>query len=152
MDIFSKMQQELNKEVETIIKEKFAVYKNPSTLELNKLLRDDGPSVRIIASERTKSFYVFNAEQLHFQACRLISEFQPILKLIATEEQPAYIFTATGEIENGKITLISSDILSWSRFDDTIRRSIKMKDWSFMDKYLNSPVKAFLKKLKVNKA
>lgn len=150
MDIFSKMQQELDEEVETIISEKFVVYKNPSTVELNKLLRDDGADIRIIASERTKSVYVFNGEQLHFQACRLISEFHPILSLIGTEEQPAYIFTASGVIENGKITLTSSDILSWSRFDDTIRRSIKMKDWSFMDKYLNKPVKAFLKNLKVN--
>ena len=113
---------------------------NPGPVELNKLVRKMGKDVRIIASEKTKNVYVFNSDSLHFQACRMIEEFQPILKFI----------TASGEVEDGKITLTDSDVLRWNKFNSDTRREImKSRDWSFVNKYLNNDIKIFLKHLKI---
>lgn len=138
-------------ELETLINEEEPVYKNPSQLELNKLLRMYGEDVRIIANEKTKSFYVFNSNNLHYTVTKKLPEFDDIQKLMATSAQPPYILTATGVIENGKITLTSSDILKWKKYDSIMRIQVKLRDWSFCNKYLNNTVKDFLKKIKVNK-
>lgn len=109
-------------------------------------------NVRVIASERTSNFYVFDASVLHFQACKKIPEFESVLHLIATPEQPSYILTATGEVDFGRITLKSSDLLNWSKFNPQIRKEImKYRNWSFCDKYLTEPVKDFLKTIKIKK-
>lgn len=140
-----------NEELETFINEEEPVYKNPSQLELNKLLRAYGEDVRIIANEKTKSFYVFNANNLHYTVTKKIPEFNDIQQLMATSAQPPYILTATGVIKDGKITLTGSDILRWSKYDSITRVQIKLRNWSFCDKYLNNTVKDFLKKIKVDK-
>lgn len=138
-------------EIESYLDEDIPIYKNPSAVELNKLLRTCGSEVRFTANERTKSFFVFPGSYLHFQATRKIAEFSEIQALMATQEQPSYIFTGTGRIENSKITIIDSDVLKWSKYDPMNRKSVKLRDWGFCDKYLNKPIKDFLKKLKVNK-
>jgi len=138
-------------EVETFMNGEEPVYRNPSFTEINKLLRISGKGVRIIANEKTKSFFVFSQFNLHYIVTKKIGEFQNIQKFMATAEQPSYIFTATGIIEDGKITLTDSDILKWSQFNKDIRKQIKLRDWSFCDKYLNHTVKDFLKKIKVDK-
>lgn len=143
--------EKIIEEIETYIDEDTPVYKNPSSIELNKLLKTCGPIVRITANERTKNIYVFPSSFLHFQVTKRISEFSKIQGLMATQEQPSYIFTATGEIENSKITLKSSDIYSWSKYNANLRKEIKLRDWSFCDKFLNNSIKDFLKKLKINK-
>ena len=81
----------------------------------------------------------------------MIPELEDVLKFIATPEQPSFILTASGKIENGKITLHSSDILSWSKFDPDIRKQIKQRNWSYCNKYLNNDANSFIKHLKVNK-
>jgi len=138
-------------EIETFINEDEPVYRNPSMTELNKLLRIYGTNVRIIANDRSKSFYVFSSSNLHYTVTKKISEFDGIQKLMATAEQPSYILTASGIIEDGKITLTDSDILKWSQFNKDIRKQIKQRDWTFCNKYLNNTVKDFLKKIKVYK-
>lgn len=139
----------ISEEVETFINEEEPVYRNPSSTEINKLLRLQGEDVRIIANERTKSFYIFNANNLHYTVTKKIAEFADIQKFMATAAQPPYILTATGIIENGKITLIDSDILKWNKYGPLMRAQIKLRDWSFCDKYLNHTVKDFLKKIKI---
>jgi len=143
--------EKIIEEIETYADEDTPVYKNPSSIELNKLLRTHGSGVRITANEKTKNFYVFPSSFLHFQVTKKISEFFEIQSLMATQQQPSYIFTATGEIENSKITLKSSDIYSWSKYDPDLRKSIKLRNWNFCDKFLNNSIKDFIKKLKVNK-
>ena len=140
-----------NEEIETLVNGEEPVYRNPSSTEINKLLRISGEGVRIIANERTKSFFVFSQFNLHYMVTKKIGEFQDIQQFMATAAQPSYILTATGIIENGKITLTDSDILKWSKYNSLIRAQIKMRNWSFCDKYLNHTVKDFLKKIKVNK-
>lgn len=142
--------EKVNEEIFSLVKDE-PIYQNPSSTDLNKMARDFGTEVRIITSERSKNFYVFPSRHLHFEVCRMIPEFEEILKFIATPEQPSFIFTASGTIENGKITLHSSDILSWSKFDPDIRKQIKQRNWSYCNKYLNNDANKFIKHIKENK-
>lgn len=149
MNFIEKMIKELTEDIAAKLKNDNMVFKNPTKKDLNELYLKSGKNVRFIANERTKNFYVFTSELLHFQACRDIPEFEPILQYIATPEQPSFLFTGTGIIEMAKITITQSDIIQNKLFSPQIRKEIKMRDWSFANQWLNTSIKDFMRHIKL---
>lgn len=144
----------LNGSMANPVKEKYGIYKNPTSKDWNALLNEkhsdndklktyyNNKLVRFIVDVLRKDVYVHNASILHHQAANVVElpDFFP---------NSRRYFSGTAKVDGGRMTIVNSDnldIFVTTKVDKEYKKDLKRIDWTFTQRYFDTDIAAYLER------